>query len=202
MVMYLQGASKALSPYRLQMMQSHTRCPLDTSHTPSRRHLKRIRQTTKQQIVAILWMDKMIKLCNSIIIVPKPNFTVQLCLHPARLNQVLIRPICRSPTLTDILPKLTNVLNIIIRDVMSDDHNPKLDKKSSYLTTLVFQFGRNRLTRLPFGVVSAVDMFQWKINEIFKDMTNVFDIPNDILIVGYDADRRGHDRTLKEVKLI
>ena len=43
------------------------------------------------------------------------------------------------------------------------------------------------------------DMFQWKINKIFKDLPNVFGIADDILIVGYDADGRDYNRTLNEI---
>ena len=40
-------------------------------------------------------------------------------------------------------------------------------------------------------------MFQQRIEEIFKDMQNVIGIEDDILIVGYHADGRDHDRTLR-----
>ena len=40
------------------------------------------------------------------------------------------------------------------------------------------------------------DMFQRKIDEIFKDLLNVFGIADDILVVGYDADGKDHDDTL------
>ena len=39
-------------------------------------------------------------------------------------------------------------------------------------------------------------MFQWKIDEIFKDLPNVFGIADDILVVGYDSDGKDHDDTL------
>ena len=42
--------------------------------------------------------------CNSFELVPKANGKVRLCLDPVRLNQALIRPIHRGPTLNDILP--------------------------------------------------------------------------------------------------
>ena len=53
-----------------------------------------------------------------------------------------------------------------------------------------------------FRVVPAGDMFQWKIDKIFKGLPNVFGIADDILIVGYDAERRDHDETLKWVRLM
>ena len=58
----------------------------------------------------------------------------------------------------------------------SEYHNLKLDEKSSYFTMFVCQFGRYRYKRLPFGAALAGNMFQRKIDEIFKDMPNVFGI--------------------------
>ena len=45
---------------------------------------------------------------------------------------------------------------------------------------------------MPFGMIVAGDMFQWNINEIFKELPNVFGIGDDILVVGYD----GHGETM------
>ena len=75
-------------------------------------------------------------------------------------------------------------------------HNLNLYEKSSYLTTFACQFGRYRYKRLPFGAAPAGDMFQRKIDEIFKDLPNVFGIADDILVVRYDIDGKDHDDTL------
>ena len=40
----------------------------------------------------------------------------------------------------------------------------------------------------------AGDMFQCKIDEIFKKLLGVFCIADEIFIVGYDADGKDHDR--------
>ena len=72
--------------------------------------------------------------CNSFVLVPKVNGMVRLCLDPAQLNQVLIRPIHKGPTLNDILPKLNNVRYMSIIDASSGYYNLKLDDKSSHLT--------------------------------------------------------------------
>ena len=42
-------------------------------------------------------------------------------------------------------------------------------------------------------------MFQQKINEIFKNLLNVFGIADDILVVGYDSDVKDHDEILCQV---
>ena len=42
-------------------------------------------------------------------------------------------------------------------------------------------------------------MFQRKIDEIFKDLHNVFGITDNILVAGYDRDGRDHDDTLQRL---
>ena len=61
------------------------------------------------------------------------------------------------------------------------------------------QFGRQRYKQLPFGAALAGDMFQRKINKIFKDLPNVFSIAGDILVVGYEADSKDHDKIVHMV---
>ena len=63
-----------------------------------------------------------------------------------------------------------------------------MDERSSNITTFVCQFGRYRCKRLPFGVVLTGDMFQCKIDEIFKNLPKVFHIAGNILVVGYYTD--------------
>ena len=132
-------------------------------------------------------------------LVPKANGKARLCLDPAQLNQALIRPIHRRPTLNDILPKCNNAKYLSLIDASSGCHNLKLDKKSSYFTLFVCQFGRYRYKRLPFGAAPTGDMFQSIIDEMFQDMPNVFGILDDILVAGYETDGKDHDKTVWRV---
>ena len=50
---------------------------------------------------------------------------------------------------------------------------------------------------LPFGAALTGDMFQWKIDEIFKDLSNEFGTADDVLVVGYEADGKDHDETVQ-----
>ena len=42
-------------------------------------------------------------------------------------------------------------------------------------------------------------MFQRKIDNTFEDLPNVLSISDNILVVGYEADGKDHDETLKRV---
>ena len=52
------------------------------------------------------------------------------------------------------------------------------------------QLERYRFTRLPVGMVLAGDMFQWKIDEIFKGLPMYWVLLMTFFIVGYDANGR------------
>ena len=153
----------------------------------------------KQDIITPLGVDRTAEWCNSFLLVPKANGKVSLCLDPVRLNQVLIRPIHRGPTLNDILPKLNNVQYMSIIDVSLGYHNLKLDERSSYLTTFACPFGWYQYKCLLFGAAPVSDMFQHKIDEIFSNMPNVFGIVDDNLVIGYDENGADHDAAVHKV---
>ena len=176
--------------------QEPLRCDAYTLQKPFKEELERLQ---KWDIIAHLEVDETSEWCNSFVLVSRANGKVRLCLDPAQLNQALIRPLHRGPTLNDILPKLYKAKYLSLIDVSSGYHNLKLDDKSSYFMTFVCQFVRYRFKHLQFGVAPAGDMFQRKIDEIFKDMPNVFGIADDILVARYEADDKDHDETVWRV---
>ena len=140
---------------------------------PFREELKCLQE---MDIITLLGVDETSKWCNSFVLVPKVNGKERLCLDPAWLDQALIRPVHRDPTLNDILPRLHNMQYMSIIDASSGYHNLKLDKQSSYLTTFSCLFGRYQYKCLPFGAVLEGNVFQHKIDEIFNNRPNVFGI--------------------------
>ena len=60
----------------------------------------------------------------------------------------------------------------------------ELDQESSLLCTFNTPFGRYRFKRLPFGIVVSQDIFQRKLDDIYKNVPNVTGIPNDIIVLG------------------
>ena len=170
------------------------RCMAYALQKPFEEELKRLQ---KQDVIAPVGVDETSEYFNSFVLVPKANGKVMLWLDPAWLNQALIRPIHRGPTLNDILPRLSNAKYLSLTDVSSGYHNLNLNEKSSYMMMFTCQFGRYRYKWLLFGAAPAGDMFQWKIDEIFKDVLNVFGIAGDILVAGYEAHGKDHDETVQ-----
>ena len=71
----------------------------------------------------------------------------------------------------------------------------KLTEESSKLTTFNTVFGRYRFLRLPFGVKSAQDEFQRKVDETYEGLQGVTAIVDDILI--YGRTKEEHDENLR-----
>ena len=101
--------------------------------------------------------------------------------------------------LSDVLLSLTCKQYLTIIDASSGYHNLTLDQKSSYLTRLACQISRYRYAGLPIGTVPVGYMFLWKIDKIFKDISKIFGITDNILIVDCDESDHDHDTMLMSV---
>ena len=73
----------------------------------------------------------------------------------------------------------------------------KLSKESSYLTTFNTPFGRNRYTRLPYGIKSAPEVYHKQIRETFQGLQGVDTSMDDVII--YGKNRAEHDKALLAV---
>ena len=57
-----------------------------------------------------------------------------------------------------------------------------LDEESSELTTFATPFGRFKFRRMPFGLISAQDEFQRRMEEVFEGVPRFSVIVDDIII--------------------
>ena len=122
------------------------------------------------------------------------------CIDLTKLNCVIIRPVHRGQTVSDVLSKLSGATYFSHLDATSGIWNCALNEESSKLTTFATPYGRYRFKRLPFGLSCAGDLFQAKIDETFEDMQDFAQgIVDDILVVGFKADGSDHDAALDAV---
>ena len=63
---------------------------------------EQLRQLQEMDTITPLGVDETLEWCNSFVLVADANGKVRLCLDPAWLNQALIRPVHRGPTLNNI----------------------------------------------------------------------------------------------------
>lgn len=136
------------------------------------------------------------KWVNALVICEKANTQkLRLCLDPRSLNKAIMRPYYPLPTLEDVTHKLTGAKFFSILDARSGYWAIKLSEESSLLTTFNTIFGRYRFLRLPFGIVSAQDEFQRRIDETYEGLDGVAGIVDDIIVFGKTKEE--HDRNLR-----
>ena len=101
------GALKAHSLWQLKPdSKPYQAPPRHVTYTLQKPFKEELECMQKIDIITPLGVDETVEWCNSFVLVPKANSKVRLCPDPAQLNQALIRPIYRGPTLNDILSRL------------------------------------------------------------------------------------------------
>ena len=120
---------------------------------------------------------------SNMVVVRKPN-KLRLCLDPLHLNKGIIRNHYPAPTVEDIAPKLTKAKVFSLVDAKDGFLQVVLDEPSSYLTTFWTPFGRYRWLRMPFGIKSAPEEFQRRLDESLEGLENIAVIHDDVVIFG------------------
>ena len=172
---------------------------------PPQRVLEALREPLKKELDEleqqgiIARVDEPTDWVNFLVCVTKSNGALRLCLDPKDLNRAIKGPHHCTPTLDKVLPKLNGAKYFSIVDARSGYWNIQLDHESSLYTTFNSPHGRYRFLRLPFGLISAQDIFQKKVDETFGDLPGVTGIADDIIVYGYKEDHSDHDANLRAV---
>ena len=131
---------------------------------------------------------------NSIVPVMKEDGSLRLCLDQKDLNKAIEGNQWCARTLDDILPELAQSKDFIIKDATSGFWHILLDFRSSLLTTFNTPLGKNRWLRMPFGLKASGDVFQERLDRVFRLVPGVLRIADDIVIHG--ATENTHDGTV------
>ena len=125
---------------------------------------------------------------------------VRVCLDPRDLNRAIKRSHFNMPTLDDVLPTLNNTKVFSLLDVKDGFMHVMLSDRSSFLTTFWGPTCRYRWLRLPFGISSAPEEFQRRLQAALYDLEGVAVVADDVLVVWkgdtMEEARRNHDEAL------
>ncbi|KAK2710413.1 hypothetical protein QYM36_011810 [Artemia franciscana] len=131
------------------------------------------------------------------VMVEKKDGGVRLCIDPVDLNKAIKRPYYPVPSFEDAVAELDGAAVFSRLDARSGYWILPLSTRSSYYTTFSTIYGRYRWKRYPFGLVSAQDEFQRKMEEAFEGLEGIRILVDDILV--YGKNREEHDQRLSAV---
>ena len=135
--------------------------------------------------------------CAGMVIVPKPNGQVRICVDLTKLNANVCRERHVLPSVETLLGQLGGAKHFSKLDAISGFWQIEMDPKSSKLTTFITPYGRFKFNRLPFGITSAPEHFQRRMNQILAGMDGVVCLIDDILV--YGTTQAEHDQRLMTV---
>ena len=135
--------------------------------------------------------------CSGMVVVPKPNNQVRICVDLTKLNRYVKRERHILPSVDHVLAQIGDAKIFSKLDANSGFWQIELSPDSSKLTTFITPFGRYKFNRLPFGISSAPELFQKKMLEILSECDGVVGLIDDLLIYGKTEEE--HHRRLVTV---
>ena len=138
-------------------------------------------------------IDEPTEWCSPMVVVPKPNGTVRICVDLTKLNESVQRERLLLPSVEQTLAQISGAKYFSKLDANSGFWQIQLAPESSKLTTFITPFGRFAFNRLPFGITSAPEYFQRKMSEILSGLEGVVCLIDDVLIYG-NTEEQHHQR--------
>ena len=134
---------------------------------------------------------------SPLVVAPKKNGGVRLCVDMRMPNKAIQRERHPSPTVDDLVTNLNGATVFSKLDLKAGYHQIPLVEESRHITTFVTHKGLRRYTRLNFGTNSAREIFQNIISEQLHDIPGTLNISDDVIV--YGKTQAEHDEALKRV---
>ena len=132
-----------------------------------------------------------------LVVTPKRNGEVRLCIDMRMANQAIRRERHPMPTVDDLVHTLNGATVFSKLDLQSGNHQLTLAPESRYITTFATHKGLWRYTRFNFGTNSASEIFQKTIQDQLRHIHGVLNISDDVIVFG--KTQADHDKALEAV---
>ena len=147
-----------------------------------------------EQLGVISRVDDPTDWCAGMVVVPKSDGKVRICVDLTKLNESVRRERHILPSVDHSLAQLGGAKVFTKLDANSGFWQIELSKESALLTTFITPFGRFCFNRLPFGITSAPEHFQKRMSEILAGLEGVVCMVDDVLVHGRTQEE--HDQRL------
>ena len=130
---------------------------------------------------------------NPVVIIPKADGDIRLCIDMRRANEAILRGRHPIPTVDELLHSMNGSRVFSKLDLKWGYHQLELSQESCQITTFVTHKGLYRYKRLLFGVSSASELYQHEISTALAGIEGVDNI-SDIIVHG--PDQKIHNQRL------
>lgn len=193
-----QGLGKLEGEHTIHFKEGATPFCLTTPRRVPLPLMKQVQEEIKrmEQLDVIEPVDEPTEWCSPTVVVPKADGRVWICVDLTRLNQAVCREVYQMPKVEETLGSLTEGSVFSKLDANSRFHqivlNPESAKLTTFITTFITPFSRYMFKRLPFGLSSAPEYFQKRMDKELSGIEGVKCRMDDILIIG--RNQAEHDK--------
>ncbi|XP_046849610.1 uncharacterized protein K02A2.6-like [Xenia sp. Carnegie-2017] len=135
--------------------------------------------------------------CAGMVVVPKADGKIRICVDFTKLNEWVLREIYPLPKIESLLAEIRGSEYFSKLDCNSGFWQEKLEQNSRLLTTFITPFGRFCFNRMPFGIKSAPEHFQKRMKQMLEKQDGQVSTIDDVLVHG--KTKNEHDSRLKAV---
>ena len=154
-----------------------------------------IKELVREGIIEPVPEDSPSQWVSPIVVVPKKDSSVRLCVDMRMPNKAIKRVRYPVPTINDINVILNGARYFSKLDLNQAYHQLPLDEESRFITTFTTHMGLYRYTRLNYGTNAAMEIFQHVLQQSLQGVPGVFNLADDIIIFG--STRQEHDKALE-----
>ena len=185
--------------YHIQLRQDANPYVLTTPRRIALPLLPKVKQelTRMENLGVITKVDNPTDWCAGMVVVPKPNGNIRICVDLTKLNASVRRERHILPSVEQILAQIGGSTIFSKLDANAGFWQIKLSKQSALLTTFITPYGRYCFNRLPFGITSAPEFFQKQMSNILSGLEGVVCMIDDVLVHG--KTQLEHDQRLTAV---
>ena len=156
-----------------------------------------------ESIGVISRVDEPTPWCAGMVVVPKKDGKIRICVDLKPLNENVLREVHPLPKVDETLAQLSGAKVFSKLDANSGFWQIPLAKDSRLLTTFITPFGRYCFNKMPFGISSAPEHFQKRMSQLLTGLHGVLCLMDDVLVFGKDEKEHSDrlDAALKRIEM-
>ena len=170
---------------------------------PARKMPFKMREQVKNKLDELLKQDIIEKIegptswLSPLVVVPKPNHDIRICVDMRQANTALLRERFPLPNIDETLEEMNGAKVFSKLDLRQGFYQVEIEPSSRDITNFVTYDGIYRFRRLNFGISCAPEIYQRIIQQTLQDIEGCKNISDDIII--FAKSQSEHDEILRKV---